>query len=512
MARSKRTRSTVTGRPLGRSELRRIDAWWRAANYLSVGQIYLMDNPLLRSRLLPEHVKPRLLGHWGTTPGLNFVYAHLNRVIAARELDMMYVIGPGHGGPGWSRRPGSRGPTARCTRTSPATRMASASCSASSRSPAGSPATLRRRHRAPSTRAASSATRSRTRTALPSTTLTWSWPPSSVTVRPRPGRLATSWHSNKFVDPRRDGAVLPILHLNGYKIANPTVLARIDDDELDSSAAWLRSAPYVVEGVRPERDAPGSCRDAGPLPRRDPRHPARGSHGAAGSGGPTSLADDRVALAEGVDRSQGGRRPAGRGVLAFAPGAFADARGDDAHRDDPRGMAAQLSARGAVRRRRRARRRRSPTCIRRVTRRMSANPHANGGLLLRDLRMPDFRDYAVEVVRTRHRRGRVHSSAGHVPARRDVANMQNFRMFAPDENNSNRLQDVLEVTNRTWNAETLSYDDHLAVDGRVMEILSEHTCEGWLEGYLLTGRHGLFSCYEAFIHSSTRCSTSTPSG
>ena len=499
MARSKRTTSTVTGRPLGRSELRRIDAWWRAANYLSVGQIYLMDNPLLRQPLRPEHVKPRLLGHWGTTPGLNFIYAHLNRVIAARELDMMYVIGPGHGGPGlvasaWLEQTYSE-VYPDISYDEDGLRKLFRQFSF----PGGIPS-----HVAPETPGSIHEGGELGYSLSHAYGAAFDNPDLVVATivgdgEAETGPLATSWHSTKFVDPRRDGAVLPILHLNGYKIANPTVLARIDDAELDSLLRGYGHAPYVVEGSDPKemhqalaatldhcldeiRDIQHEARTArrGPVARR--AWPMVVLRTPKGWTGPKEVEGQRV---EGSWRSH------------QVP--FADARGDDEHRvileewlrsyrpeelfgadGAPVPDVADLHPTGA--------------------RRMSANPHANGGELLRDLRMPDFRDYAVEV--SAPGTGSVESTRVLGTFLRDVmsANMQNFRMFAPDEHNSNRLQDVLEVTNRAWNAETLSYDDHLAVDGRVMEILSEHTCEGWLEGYLLTGRHGLFSCYEAFIH------------
>ena len=312
--------TSATATPLSPDELQRIDAWWRAANYLSVGQIYLMDNPLLREPLLPEHVKPRLLGHWGTTPGLNFIYAHLNRAIMARDLDMIYVIGPGHGGPG----PGRGGVPRRhlqrdLSRHHPGRGGDDSGCSSSSPSPAASPATSPPKPRAPSTRAASWATRSPTPTARPSTTPTWSSLPWSATARPRPVRWPTSWHSNKFVDPARDGAVLPILHLNGYKIANPTVLARIPDEELDALLRGYGHTPYFVAGDDPDdmhQAFAGTLDHCLDEIQEIQRAPATGElDGAPG------LADDRAPQPQGLDRPRRGRRHADRGLLALPPGA-----------------------------------------------------------------------------------------------------------------------------------------------------------------------------------------------
>jgi xylulose-5-phosphate/fructose-6-phosphate phosphoketolase len=498
---SDKTRSTVTGKPLDKRVLGDIDAWWRAANYLSVGQIYLMDNPLLREPLQPAHVKPRLLGHWGTTPGLNFVYAHLNRAIAARDLDMMYIIGPGHGGPGLVASAWLEGTYSEVYQNIGYDEEGMRRLFMQFSFPGGIPS-----HVAPET--PGSIHEGGELGYSLSHAYGAAFDNSELVVaaivgdgEAETGPLATSWHSTKFVDPRRDGAVLPILHLNGYKIANPTVLARIPEDELLSLLRGYGHTPYVVSGSDPAsmhqafaatldrcldeiRDIQAEAREA--PPRRQPVSrrpwPMIVLRSPKGWTGPKEVDGQRV---EGYWRSH------------QVP--FANARSDDSHRrvleqwmrsyrpeelfDEfgrPVPRIADLHPAGE--------------------RRMSANPHANGGLLLRDLRMPDFRDYAVDVDSPGT--GSVEATKVLGDFLRDVMarNSDNFRMFAPDENNSNRLQDVLQVTNRTWNAETLPYDDHLAVDGRVMEILSEHTCEGWLEGYLLTGRHGLFSCYEAFIH------------
>ncbi|MDX6324447.1 MAG: xylulose-5-phosphate/fructose-6-phosphate phosphoketolase [Nocardioidaceae bacterium] len=499
MSRRDPTTSTVTGRPLGRTELKRIDAWWRAANYLSVGQIYLMDNPLLRVPLLPEHVKPRLLGHWGTTPGLNFVYAHLNRTIAARDLDTMYIIGPGHGGPGLVASAWLDGTYSEVYPDIGLDEDGMRRLFKQFSFPGGIPS-----HVAPETPGSIHEGGELGYALSHAYGAAFDNPGLVVAAvvgdgEAETGPLATSWHSTKFVDPRRDGAVLPILHLNGYKIANPTVLARISHDELASLMRGYGHTPYVVEGSDPTEmhqafaatldhcldeiaDIQHEARTARKQPVARRSWPMIVLRSPKGWTGPKEVDGQRV---EGYWRSH------------QVP--FANARSNPDHRKileqwlrsyrpeelftqegGPVQEIAELHPAGE--------------------RRMSANPHANGGLLLRDLKMPDFRDYAVDVELPGT--GAVEATRVLGTFLRDVMarNMDRFRMFSPDEHNSNRLQDVLDVTNRTWNAETESYDDHLSVDGRVMEILSEHTCEGWLEGYLLTGRHGLFSCYEAFIH------------
>jgi xylulose-5-phosphate/fructose-6-phosphate phosphoketolase len=498
MARAPKTRSTVTGRPLDKASLRAIDRWWRAANYLSVGQIYLMDNPLLREPLLPEHVKPRLLGHWGTTPGLNFVYAHLNRAITARDLDMMYIIGPGHGGPGLVASAYLDGTYTEVYPDVTLDERGLKRLFTQFSFPGGIPS-----HVAPETPGSIHEGGELGYALSHAYGAAFDNPDLVVAAivgdgEAETGPLATSWHSNKFVDPRRDGAVLPILHLNGYKIANPTVLARIPDEELLSLMRGYGHTPYVVEGSDPESMHQAfaatidRCLDEIADIQREARSGKRPVHrrpwpmiilrSPKGWTGPERVDGKPV---EGSWRSH------------QVP--FADARGDESHRQvleqwmrsyrpddlfDPDGSPADdiaaLNPGG--------------------TRRMSANPHANGGQLLKELRLPDFRDYAVPVEEPGT--GAVESTRVLGRFLRDVMaqNMENFRMFAPDENSSNRLQDVMEVTDRTWNAGLRDDDDHLAVDGRIMEILSEHQCQGWLEGYLLTGRHGFFSCYEAFIH------------
>ncbi|AOT04668.1 phosphoketolase family protein [Arthrobacter sp. U41] len=478
-------------------QLDRIHAWWRAANYLSVGQIYLMDNPLLREPLRPEHIKPRLLGHWGTTPGLNFIYAHLNRAIMERDLDMIYIMGPGHGGPGPVAAAWLDGTY---SETYPDISLDLAGMRRLFRQfsfPGGIPS-----HVAPETPGSIHEGGELGYALSHAYGAAFDNPDLIVAAvigdgEAETGPLAASWHSNKFVNPDRDGTVLPILHLNGYKIANPTVLDRISHEELDSLLRGYGHTPYYVDGSDPEqmhqdfartldacldeiREIKRGAREDGRTER--PRWPMIVLRSPKGWTGPVEVDGLKV---EGSWRSH------------QVP--FTQARENDSHRavleqwlrsyrpeelfDD---AGAPVAAVGGL----------HPV----GERRMSANPHANGGLLLRDLRMPDFADYAVPVAHPGT--GAVESTRVLGTFLRDImaANMDNFRVFAPDENNSNRLGDIFDATDRAWNARTVPEDDHLARDGRVMEILSEHTCQGWLEGYLLSGRHGFFSCYEAFIH------------
>jgi xylulose-5-phosphate/fructose-6-phosphate phosphoketolase len=484
---------------VGPDHLATLDRWWRAANYLSVGQIYLMGNPLLREPLRPEHVKPRLLGHWGTTPGLTFVWAHLNRAIMARGQDMLFVAGPGHGGPGVVASAYLEGTYTERYPEVGQDEAGLARLFTQFSFPGGIPS-----HAAPETPGSIHEGGELGYSLAHAYGAAFDNPDLVVACvvgdgEAETGPLATSWHSTKFVDPRRDGAVLPILHLNGYKIANPTVLARIPEDELVMLLRGYGHEPHVVAGSDPAevheafaatldhclgrvRELQSDARDSGGARPGRPSWPMIVLRTPKGWTGPKVLDGHRI---EGSWRSH------------QVP--FADARDDDAHRDvleewmrgydpdslfDGEGRLAEdiagLHPEG--------------------DRRMSATPHSNGGELLKPLRLPDFRDYAVTVDEP----GTGATEATKVLGGwlRDVVrdNPESFRMFAPDENSSNRLQDVMEATDRTWNAEILEDDDHLAPDGRLMEILSEHTCEGWLEGYLLTGRHGLFSCYEAFIH------------
>jgi len=484
------------GPTLDAAQLKQIHAWWRAANYLSVGQIYLMDNPLLREPLRPEHIKPRLLGHWGTTPGLNFIYAHMNRAIMERDLDTIYVMGPGHGGPGPVAASWLEGSY---TETYPDITQDAEGMRRLFRQfsfPGGIPS-----HVAPETPGSIHEGGELGYSLSHAYGAAFDNPDLIVAAvvgdgEAETGPLAASWQSNKFVDPARDGTVLPILHLNGYKIANPTVLARISPEELDHLLRGYGHTPFYVEGDDPEQmhqdfaQALDACLDsireikdrARSGDTKRPLWPMIVLRSPKGWTGPKEVDGKQV---EGTWRSH------------QVP--FAQARENDQHRAileawlrsyrpeelfDETGapIPAVLTL--------------HPSGVRR----MSSNPHSNGGGLLRDLRMPDFRDYAVPVDTPGTTTAESTRVLGGLLRDVMVGNMDNFRVFSPDENNSNRLDAVLEVTNRAWNAGTTPGDDHLAPDGRVMEILSEHTIQGWLEGYLLTGRHGFFSCYEAFIH------------
>ncbi|GAA1126511.1 phosphoketolase family protein [Arthrobacter flavus] len=462
-----------------------------------MGQIYLMDNPLLREPLQPEHIKPRLLGHWGTTPGLNFIYAHLNRAIMARDLDMIYIMGPGHGGPA---AVGSAWLEGTYSETYPDISWDGAGMRRLFHQfsfPGGIPS-----HVAPETPGSIHEGGELGYALSHAYGAAFDNPDLTVAAiigdgEAETGPLAASWHSNKFVDPRRDGAVLPILHLNGYKIANPTVLARISHAELDGLLRGYGHTPYYVEGSDPEqmhqdfarvldtcldeiRDIQSRARTEGETER--PLWPMIVLRSPKGWTGPADVDGVKV---EGTWRAHqvpfsGARENAGhREILEKWLRSY---RPEELFDDDGVPVPAIRGLHPAG------------------SRRMSANPHANGGILLRDLQMPDFQDYAVSIGSPGT--GAVESTRVLGTFLRDVmtGNMKSFRVFAPDENNSNRLDNVLEATDRAWNANVIPGDDHLARDGRVMEILSEHTCQGWLEGYLLSGRHGFFSCYEAFIH------------
>jgi xylulose-5-phosphate/fructose-6-phosphate phosphoketolase len=483
--------------PLRDEERAAIDAWWRAANYLSVGQIYLLDNPLLRRPLAPEHVKPRLLGHWGTTPGLNFVYAHMNRAIVARSLNAIYVTGPGHGGPGLVASAYLDGTYTEVYphigRDEEGLRRLLRQFSF----PGGIPS-----HVAPETPGSIHEGGELGYSLLHAYGAVFDNPDLlAVCVigdgEAETGALAASWHSNKFLNPARDGAVLPILHLNGYKIASPTVLARIDRDELRSLLEGFGHDPRFVEGSEPNEmhelmaatlDAAlddiaaiqARARSEGDVTR--PRWPMIVLCTPKGWTGPKrvdglpaegSFRSHQVPLAE-VRTNPDHLEALEEWLRSYRPEELFDQMG--ALRAD----IAALAPSGPLR--------------------MSANPNANGGQLLRELELPDFRDYAVDVPEP----ARSSSEATRVLGSwlRDVMrrNMDRFRIVGPDETASNRLSAVFEVTDRAWDATRLDTDDHLAPDGRVMEVLSEHLCQGWLEGYLLTGRHGLFNCYEAFIH------------
>jgi xylulose-5-phosphate/fructose-6-phosphate phosphoketolase len=492
--------ATDTG-PLSATELDRIDAYWRAANYLSVGQIYLLANPLLREPLAPEHVKPRLLGHWGTTPGLNLIYVHMNRAIVERDLDAIFVTGPGHGGPGLVANAYLEGTYTevypRITGDEDGLRRLFRQFSF----PGGIPS-----HVAPDTPGSIHEGGELGYALAHAYGAAFDAPGLVVCCvvgdgEAETGPLAASWHSNKFLDPVRDGAVLPILHLNGYKIANPTVLARIPETELRALFEGYGHTVHVVEGDDPElvhqamartldacldeiaaiqRAARGAADGGAGLPR--PRWPMIVLRTPKGWTGPETvdgLPSEGTWRAHQVPLTEVRTNPDHRAQLeawlrSYRPEELFD--GSGAVRLEITGIAPHGN------------------------RRMSANRRTNGGELLKDLRMPDFRDYAVAVPTP----GATRSEATRVLGTfiRDVIrdNPATFRVFGPDETASNRLGAVFEVTDRAWVAATLPGDDHLARDGRVMEVLSEHLCQGWLEGYLLTGRHGLFDCYEAFIH------------
>ena len=497
---TRRARTPVDG-PLDAGQLRRIDAWWRAANYLSVGQTYLLDNPLLKKPLKKEHVKPRLVGHWGTTPGLNFIYVHLNRVIKERDANMIYIIGPGHGGPGIVANTWLEGTYSEVYPNISQDEEGMQKLFKQFSFPGGIPS-----HVAPETPGSIHEGGELGYALSHAYGAAFDNPDLIVAAvvgdgEAETGPLATSWHSNKFLNPATDGAVLPILHLNGYKIANPCVLARISHEELEQLFLGYGYMPIFVEGHEPaamhQRMAAALDQAANEIQRIQAAARARGNRRVARPRWPmivlrspkgwTCPKEIDGKRAEGSWRShqvpmgEMHEKPGHIKILetwmrSYRPEELFDSNGRFKRE------LADIAPRGE--------------------RRMSANPHSNGGLLLRDLRMPDFRNYAVTVTKP----GATDAEATRVMGRflRDVMKLnmesRNFRLFSPDENNSNRWQDALEVTNRAWMAETFPHDDHLAPDGRVMEMLSEHQCQGWLEGYLLTGRHGFFSCYEAFIH------------
>jgi xylulose-5-phosphate/fructose-6-phosphate phosphoketolase len=495
--RSKGAAARVVTGPLKPDELRLIDAYWRAANYLSVGQIYLLDNPLLEQPLGIEHIKPRLLGHWGTTPGLNLIYAHANRVINERDLDAIYIIGPGHGGPGLVANAYLEGTYTEVyppiTQDKDGLRKLFRQFSF----PGGIPS-----HVAPETPGSIHEGGELGYSLVHAYGAAFDNPGLTVFCvvgdgEAETGPLATSWHSNKFLNPATDGAVLPILHLNGYKIANPTVLARIPEAELRSLLEGYGHAPVFVSGDQPEavhqqmasaldwaldeiaRIQHGARADgAGGRPRW-PMIVLRTPKGWTGPKEVDGVPIEGTYRAHQVPVADFAGHPAHIQVLehwmrGYEPEKLFDQEG----RLKPE--LAALPPKGR--------------------RRMSDNPHANGGELLKDLRLPDFRKYAVAVPKP----GTTTSEATRVLGNffKDVVteNPTNFRIMGPDETASNRLTPVFDATNKAWDAEVLPGDDHLSPDGRVMEVLSEHMCEGWLEGYLLTGRHGLFNSYEAFVH------------
>ncbi|MBX9670504.1 MAG: phosphoketolase family protein [Candidatus Obscuribacterales bacterium] len=485
--------------PLTKEQLTRIDAYWRAANYLSVGQIYLMDNPLLKHPLKIEHVKPRLLGHWGTTPGLNFMYAHLNRMITAHDLNMIFITGPGHGGPALVANTYLEGSWSDQYHSVGQDEEGMQQLFKQFSFPGGIP--------------------SHVAAEVPGSIheggeLGYCLAHAYGAVLDNPdlivacvvgdgeaetGPLATSWHSNKFVNPERDGIVLPILHLNGYKIANPAFLARLSKEELSDLFRGYGYEPYFVEGDQPERmhqlmaatlDAvftdirqiQDQARNSDDFHR--PRYPMIIFISPKGWTGPKEVDGEKiegthrshqVPLA-GIQQDKKHLKELEKWMKSYRPEELFDNSGK---------LKSELAAL-------------APT----GNRRMGSNPHANGGLLLKDLRLPDYRHYAVEVSKPGHATAEATGALGKFL--RDILkkndDRKNFRIMGPDETKSNRLGAVFEVTDRVFLGEIFASDDHLSDDGRVMEVLSEHLCQGWLEGYLLTGRHGFFSCYEAFIH------------
>ena len=485
--------------PLTPDLLHTVDAYWRAANYLSVGQIYLLANPLLREPLTLDHIKSRLLGHWGTTPGLNFIYAHLNRAIKRHDLDMIYIAGPGHGGPAVVANTYLEGTYSELYPDVSLDAEGMQRLFKQFSFPGGIPS-----HASPETPGSINEGGELGYSLAHAFGAAFDNPGLIVACVVGDGEaetapLAAAWHSNKFLNPVTDGAVLPILHLNGYKIASPAVLARIGDEELESLFLGYGYRPHLVEGSEPEaahqamaatldsvvaeiRAIQTNARENGRAER--PRWPMIILRTPKGWTGPKqvdgkktegSWRSHQVPLAEMASRPNHVRQLEAW-MKSYRPEELFDEAGT---------LIPELASL-------------APT----GDRRMGANPHANGGLLLQDLEMPDFRDHAVAVPSP----GTVLAEATRVLGRflRDVMqrnmDQRNFRVFGPDETASNRLGALFEVTDRTWMAERSAEDEQLSPDGRVMEILSEHTCQGWLEGYLLTGRHGLFSCYEAFVH------------
>jgi xylulose-5-phosphate/fructose-6-phosphate phosphoketolase len=489
----------VTASTLPPEDVALIDAYWRAANYLSVGQIYLLDNPLLEGPLRPEHVKPRLLGHFGTTPGLNFVYAHLNRAIKARDLSAIYVTGPGHGGPGLVANAYLEGTYSELYPHISEDEEGMRALFRQFSFPGGIPS-----HVAPETPGSIHEGGELGYSLSHAFGAAFDNPDLLVACvvgdgEAETGPLATSWHSNKFLNAVTDGAVLPILHLNGYKIANPTVLARIPERELVSLFEGYGWRPLIVTSELGENPAHAHERFAAALDEALDdirRFQEQARSGRSGERPQWPMLVLRTPKGWTGPREVDGLQIEGTWRAHQVP--VLGAREDDGHRaileEWMRSYRPdELFEDGRLRPELRAL---APL----GERRMSANPHANGGALLHDLLLPDFRDYAVDVAEP----GKSSSEATRVLGSflRDVIakNATTFRLFGPDETASNRLGNVFEVTARAWDAEREPTDEDLAPDGRVMEVLSEHQCQGWLEGYLLTGRHGLFNCYEAFIH------------
>ncbi len=479
--------------------LQKLNAWWRAANYLSVGQIYLYDNPLLKKSLTLEHIKPRLLGHWGTTPGLNFIYVHLNRIIKKYDLNVIYVAGPGHGGPGMVANTYLEGTYSEFYPNITQDKEGLQKLFKQFSFPGGIPS-----HVAPETPGSINEGGELGYSLVHAYGAAFDNPNLIAACvvgdgEAETGALAASWHSNKFLNPVHDGAVLPILHLNGYKIANPTVLARIPKEELEQLFKGYGYKPYFVEGDVPEevhellattldiiveeiKQIQNEARAKGFTKR--PQWPMIIFTTPKGWTGPKEVDGIKIEgtwRSHQVPLSELAEKPPHVQLLeqwmkSYKPEELFDEQGK---------LIAELAALAPE-----------------GTKRMGANPHANGGLVLHDLEMPDFRKNAIEVLKP----GATKAEATKIMGAflRDTMKMnwdkRNFRIFGPDETASNRLSNLFDLTERTSTAEIYKSDDHISADGRVMEVLSEHLCQGWLEGYLLTGRHGLFSCYEAFIH------------
>jgi xylulose-5-phosphate/fructose-6-phosphate phosphoketolase len=489
----------ISPSPLTREELSKINAYWRAANYLSVGQIYLYANPLLHEPLTLEHIKPRLLGHWGTTPGLNFIYVHFNRVIKKCDLNVIYICGPGHGGPGMVANAYLEGTYTELYPNIERSEDGMRKLFKQFSFPGGIPS-----HDAPETPGSIHEGGELGYSLSHAGGAAFDNPSLFVCCvvgdgEAETGPLATSWHINKFLNPERDGVVLPILHLNGYKIANPTVLGRMSDDELTKLFTGYGWKPYFLEGHEPEHmhQLMAATLDHIVEEIRSIQEEARKGHNTGvpdwpmivlrtpkGWTGPKTVDGKPVEgtwRAHQVPVADLEQKPEHLKILedwmrSYRPEELFDEQGrlvPELQDLPPKG-----------------------------DRRMSANPHANGGLLLRDLVMPDFRKYAVEVKQP----GTVEAESTRVLGRllcdvmRANADAKNFRVFGPDETASNRLEAIYQASNKLWLEPILPIDEYLSRDGRVLEMLSEHMCQGWLEGYLLTGRHGFFSCYEAFIH------------
>jgi xylulose-5-phosphate/fructose-6-phosphate phosphoketolase len=483
--------------PLTAEELRKMNAYWRAANYLSVGQIYLLDNPLLKEPLKLEHIKPRLLGHWGTTPGLNFIYVHFNRLIKNHDLNAIYIAGPGHGGPGLVANTYLEGTYSEFYTNITQDAAGMKKLFKQFSFPGGIPS-----HVAPETPGSIHEGGELGYALVHAYGAAFDNPDLLVCCvvgdgEAETGPLATSWHSNKFLNPVHDGAVLPILHLNGYKIAGPTVLARLPHEELESLFIGYGYKPYFVEGSDPEtmhqlmaqtldtiiaeiKAIQNDARTNGFTKR--PQWPMIILRSPKGWTGPKevdgkktedSWRSHQVPLAE-MANNPGHVKVLEDWMRSYKPEELFDENGTLI------AELAELTPKG--------------------DRRMGANPHANGGLLLKNLKMPDFRDYAVDVPKPGTVIGEATREMGSFLEEIIKLNPNNFRLMGPDETASNRLTPVFNATNRVSTAEILDIDANVSPDGRVMEILSEHMCQGWLEGYLLTGRHGFFSCYEAFIH------------